>query len=466
MPSLRNLSDDPITRVLEPPPEETSEQREQRLRAEREAKRVNDEIDAQLREEHEKIKAAARRKWPAVRVLLLGQSESGKSTTLKNFQMMWASQSWKEERASWRSVVFLNIVKSTFNILSVLSDALTSTDCLSPNGFSQENLDALFEDLTAAETILKRRLSIGNGEPGDYRSGPIGGAGSELFVPCNVSWKSRFSMRMRKSNIGARPSIEINGDGYLPEKDEATDILTSRKSDIQTLWTSPMAQELLSRRGVRLEELPGFFLDDLDRILTNGYEPSDADVVRARLRTMGIQEHKFIFDKGAESGREWIIYDVGGSRPQVSTWFSFFEDVNAIIFIVPVNCFDEVLEEDPHVNRLQDSINLWKQICRSPLLKQAQLILFLNKVDLLQRKLDSGIHFAHYVPRFGDRANDRDTVCRYLRNQFKDIQKRYSPQRTFNAWLTCATDTKATEKTLATVRYGIVKDHLSDAILM
>lgn len=95
------------------------------------------------------------------------------------------------------------------------------------------------------------------------------------------------------------------------------------------------------------------FLDDIDRILSPNYEPSDGilsfltsfgfefstwvpdDIVRARLRTIGIQEHVFKFETGkisiteltgtlfhlmfigSEVGQEWVIYDVGGSRPQV-----------------------------------------------------------------------------------------------------------------------------------------------------
>jgi hypothetical protein len=40
------------------------------------------------------------------------------------------------------------------------------------------------------------------------------------------------------------------------------------------------------------------FLDDLYRIAHRRYEPTDDDVVRARLRTMGIQEYRFIFETG------------------------------------------------------------------------------------------------------------------------------------------------------------------------
>ena len=48
------------------------------------------------------------------------------------------------------------------------------------------------------------------------------------------------------------------------------------------------------------------------------YEPSDDDIVRARLRTLGVEEHRFTMESGAYPGSEWYIYDVGGSRSVVS----------------------------------------------------------------------------------------------------------------------------------------------------
>lgn len=72
-------ADDPLMHALQPPINETASEREERLRTEREAKRISDEIDEELRRE----RAALKKKKP-VRLLLLGQSESGKSTTLKS----------------------------------------------------------------------------------------------------------------------------------------------------------------------------------------------------------------------------------------------------------------------------------------------------------------------------------------------------------------------------------------------
>lgn len=60
------------------------------------------------------------------------------------------------------------------------------------------------------------------------------------------------------------------------------------------------------------------FLQDVDRIARRDYSPSDDDVVRARLRTLGVQEHRILFETGPAAGMEWWLYDVGGSRTQVS----------------------------------------------------------------------------------------------------------------------------------------------------
>lgn len=72
---------DPLAKALAPPPDETPEERAQRLRAEERAKKVSEDIDKYLKRDGED---AAKKKNATVRLLLLGQSESGKSTALKS----------------------------------------------------------------------------------------------------------------------------------------------------------------------------------------------------------------------------------------------------------------------------------------------------------------------------------------------------------------------------------------------
>lgn len=55
---------------------------------------------------------------------------------------------------------------------------------------------------------------------------------------------------------------------------------------------------------------------------------------------------------------------------------------------------------------------LWKGICQNKLLAKVDLVLFLNKCDILQRKLESGIRLARYVKSYDDRSNDIETASK------------------------------------------------------
>jgi G-protein alpha subunit len=61
---------------------------------------------------------------------------------------------------------------------------------------------------------------------------------------------------------------------------------------------------------------------------------------------------------------------------------------------------------------------LWKSIVQNPLLKATNLVLFLNKCDILKAKLASGIKLSEYIVSYGSRPNDFEsaTHCeRYFR---------------------------------------------------
>ena len=100
-----------------------------------------------------------------------------------------------------------------------------------------------------------------------------------------------------------------------------------------------------------------------------------------------------------------------------------------LLFIAPVSAFNQTLTEDRNVNRLVrscisrastvhdmvrglqwDSFLLWKSLCVHKLLKKAAFVLLLNKYDLLDAKLQSGIKFRDYVTSYKDRPNKTETV--------------------------------------------------------
>ncbi|KAJ7630057.1 guanine nucleotide binding protein, alpha subunit [Mycena polygramma] len=529
----RSLDEDPLTAALAPPPNETPAEREVRERAEDEARRVSDEIDAQLRRERE-----AEKKRKPVKLLLLGQSESGKTATLKNFQLLYCKRTWSEERTSWRCVVLLNLVRNMNEILDILSremaaakavdvpaassskivlppTAIPSSTSSSPSS-SPLSSDSEFDvppsptnrrhsssiSPTASKLpplkfkdkhrLLRLRLAPLRRVQSDLEH-RLGAAATELYTTSTTSaapfdgdslgdlplvkrdkefsvhstngWKTaleRFRAARRRSGEDSGVLRKVRD-----MEDEVLGVISGCREDMRSLWEDRVVREMLARRKARIEDSAGFFLNDVDRIARTDYQITDDDIIRARLRTVGVQEYRVTFEHGHSAGSEWRMYDVGGTRSSRAVWYSYFDDCDAIIFLAPVSCFDEKLAEDRRVNRLEDSYMLWKSVCACKLLARTQLVLFLNKCDLLQAKLMRGAKIRDSVPSFGDRRNDVATATRYFQQHFKEIQRTYSPvQRPFYVHLTSVIDTKSTAVTLGAVEESILRDHLRRADLM
>ncbi|KAI0248951.1 G-alpha-domain-containing protein [Lactifluus subvellereus] len=429
---FRSSDHDPLAAAIAPPPNETLAARAARLRAEAEARRVSDEIDEQLKQE----RAARRRQRPCVKVLLLGQSESGKSTTLKNFQMQYARETWLEERSSWRAIIQLNLIRSVVSLLDLLGEALTNSasDTASFSLTEKHRLLRLrLAPLRGVQQDLQHRLGAATVEES---SNP--GSGAVLPRPSEFAIRSRDGWRSALERFRARPQDAQEtaraADARVRKAAEVTEVVVGCADDMKALWEDGVVQEMLRRKKIRMEEEPGFFLNDIERIAAREYEPSDNDVIRARLRTLGVQEYSFWVE---QAGHDWLMYDVGGTRSSRAHWYPYFDDMDAIIFLAPISSFDERLREDRRVNRLEDTYMLWQTLCSLQMLAKTQIILFLNKCDLLEQKLRSGVQVRTHVPSFGDRSNDVDTVKKYFQSHFKEIAKQHSPEpRRFYVHLT------------------------------
>ncbi|KAL4248987.1 P-loop containing nucleoside triphosphate hydrolase [Abortiporus biennis] len=563
--------DDPLAQALQPPPDESPEARAAREYEAREASRISHEIDVDIQESR---KAFERRK-KAIKILLLGQAESGKSTTLKNFQLAFSPQHFRSEKLAWRTIIQLNLIRSIKQLLDVLQEewaGIQKTTSPTPAGIlssssskgngahsspsatpppvpplpQQMPLSAKARGKLPAHIAAGLSASsIGPSPPAS--APPIPGHNSSHSISINApipvrpasslaaTRSVRFSsspltdnhkrIRMRllpllaieeeltkklfpelslamthgpkegdnvapgfrevcvragsgwKNVLNTIISQQQQQNGYLDGKgrgaayqgmngngtskiDDPTTVLAACKEDIVTLWEDQVVRGILKKRGVRLQDMPGFFLNDAARIATLDYEPTDDDIVRARLRTLGVEEHRFTMESGAYPGSEWYIYDVGGSKSNRPHWIPYFDDVQAIIFLAPL-AFNLMLEEDPKVNRLEDSISLWREICSNPLLSKTTLILFLNKMDILQATLAAGIRVQKYVPSYGDQPNDVQHVVKYFRDKFRGYHKRLSPKtRPFYWHETSVIDTRATAVILVGVREGILRAHL------
>ncbi|KAF9237712.1 guanine nucleotide binding protein, alpha subunit [Melanogaster broomeanus] len=451
---------DPLAIVTAPPPNETPQEKAAREEREAEAHRISDQIDEEIRAD----RAALREQEQMVKILLLGQSESGKSTTLKNFRMRFAREKWVQERASWRTVIQLNFVRSVNKILEALQREIDEEDeeYVFPLSDKHHRLRLRLRPLRGIESDLKRLLGAKFDEtyesPRETSPKVSPRTSSEFYVR---SWDWRSFLQASRNGDSLHRSMRQDLTSH-----DITEVIAGCKDDIKGLWGDSAIQELIKVRRVRLEDSASFFLDASERLAARNYEPLDDDIVRARLRTLDIQEHELSVDDDGDM-QTWKIYDVGGSRTQRNAWLPYFDQVNAVIFLAPISCFDERLQEDPRVNRLEDSFILWKAICSSKLLSRTTLIIFLNKIDILEKKIQSGIMVNRYLPSYANRPNETTSVVKYLRQKFKDTVKHNSPEpRMCHIYQTSVINTKTTAQTLLSVRDGILREQLKRANLV
>jgi len=101
---------------------------------------------------------------------------------------------------------------------------------------------------------------------------------------------------------------------------------------VRVLWQDPSIQRTWKAApGFQLQmNHMDYLMENLDRISTPDYLPTNEDVLRARQRTTGEQTTSFVIDKAG-----WDLIDVGGQKPERAKWEAIIttkESVNAIIF--------------------------------------------------------------------------------------------------------------------------------------
>jgi GTPase SAR1 family protein len=108
------------------------------------------------------------------------------------------------------------------------------------------------------------------------------------------------------------------------------------------------------------------------------------DILYTRYATTKISETMFNI-----GGAKYQVIDVGGQTKYRAAWPRFFDNSDAILFIVSLASYDQTMEEDGHrtVNRMADSLSLFDKISNHELLQKIAIILLMNKSDLAEQKV-------------------------------------------------------------------------------
>ncbi|KAJ7833991.1 guanine nucleotide binding protein, alpha subunit [Mycena leptocephala] len=417
------------------------------------AQRISDSIDEDLKKEAAKRQSESRKE---VKVMLLGQAESGKSTLQKQFQLYHASHTLEVERPSWRIVVYANLIKAVRTILEELDYEFS----LSLDEYPWPSEDSGPTDVGAQNEIIELRrhllplISLEGSLSSELSEGVsfVGHRRGTLFPPRKGSFTRASSRPVTDLRDSTKAVIATN---------RAAQMLSTTAHVIEALWGHRSVQHMLRVRKLRLQESGLFFLSQVQRIAQPDYIPSTDDVLHVRLQTVGVIEHSLKVNTVGGSYL-WKIYDVGGTRSQRPAWCSYFDDVNALIFLAPISAFDQYLEEDPLTNRIHDSLQLLTSICSNKLLKNAQLVLLLNKTDILRKKLEAGVQIREYITSYGNRPNNFSIAAEYFRSHFLAAHKKKDVfQRILYVHFTTMLDVQATQIIIASVGDLIMRKHIA-----
>ena len=86
------------------------------------------------------------------------------------------------------------------------------------------------------------------------------------------------------------------------------------------------------------------YFNAIDRMADPNYLPTDQDILRSRVKTTGITETMFRVGE-----LTYRLFDVGGQRSERKKWIHCFENVTALVFLVSLSEYDQMLYEDESV---------------------------------------------------------------------------------------------------------------------
>jgi len=238
----------------------------------------------------------------------------------------------------------------------------------------------------------------------------------------------------------------------------------------ELLWKDKGVQQCFDRSNeYQLIDCAKYFLDRTPMVRTKDYCPTEQDVLRCRVLTLGIFETRFQVDKV-----NFHMFDVGGQRDERRKWIQCFNDVTAIIFVTACSSYNMVLREDPSQNRLRESLDLFTSIWNNRWLRTISVILFLNKQDLLAEKIMAGkSKLEDYFPDFtryitpaeatSDNEENAEVVRAkyFIRDEFLRISTASGDGRHYcYPHFTCAVDTENIRRVFNDCRDIIQRMHL------
>ncbi|KAK6462056.1 guanine nucleotide-binding protein alpha subunit [Scheffersomyces coipomensis] len=416
-----------------------------------EEKRINDAIEKslQLSRQNEKNQ---------MKLLLLGAGESGKSTVLKQMKLLHKGGFTQQKRVQYSQVIWCDVIQS-MKILIIQARKLgIPLQCDESNN-----------PLIPYKQIILRANALDQID--------TSAAGGTNFLNDYVIKYSEQNKNKRKLNsTGVVTSFFGDDEATKNDGDEDDEINVNYYDNANTvnpnqfsrqqiaeaitkLWTSDKGINRCYNRSneFQFESSASYFFDNVYKFVDPNYSCNDMDILKGRIKTTGITETNFNINSF-----KFKVFDAGGQRSERKKWIHCFEDITCVLFVLAVSEYDQMLFEDERVNRMHESIVLFDSLVNSRYFANTPFILFLNKIDIFEKKLISS-PLKNYFPDYNGKPNDFEDSIKFFESNFLKLNRSNRP---IYVHRTCATDTNSMKFVLSAVTDMIVQQNLKKSGLM
>ncbi|KAJ5070867.1 g protein alpha i subunit [Anaeramoeba ignava] len=252
-------------------------------------------------------------------------------------------------------------------------------------------------------------------------------------------------------------AIRANVIGYIltlikAANDLQLDLLKENQRSIIKLWSDPSLKSAFEFRSkFQLADFAAYYLNNTAKIADPDYSPSNQDILNCRIPTTGVNVINFEVDKF-----NWRVVDVGGQRSERRKWIHQFDNVSVLIYVVAISEYDQKLFEDVTVNRMHESLSLFKKMVNNEFFKGTNVILMFNKIDLFEDKIKK-IPLKNYFPDF-DGEDDIVAAKEYFKQKFLNIGS--NPKRHIFVHFACAIDTDNMKTVFEAIRSIVTENQL------
>ncbi|KAJ4313001.1 hypothetical protein N0V94_007170 [Neodidymelliopsis sp. IMI 364377] len=228
---------------------------------------------------------------------------------------------------------------------------------------------------------------------------------------------------LRDTGINLPPALNHDFATLLDEVDlvDMHHITPAAAAAVQHLWTSgEFSRVYLKNFEIDFPQYAPYYAQEVQRIATEDYVPSEADIIRLNQSIGGIKELRFNWDE-----LDVHLFNINGYIPDQfrKRWFHQFDSVTSLVYTVDVSLYDRPFYGQTTKSQLLDDFASFESWTTSPKFTNSAVILLLNNFTRFRDKLRYS-PLETVFPDYEPSSTDPDSSARqYILKQFKDVNR-------------------------------------------